>query len=260
MALVFLGGCDTNPSHYPKAQAKAILHPAPQDLGNLTGAQHIKQNNAHPASTQISSNYAGYTAQYEGNGNFSDVVGTWTMPAIHCSANETSEAAFWVGLTGKAQQPTIAQIATIGTCQNGQANYEVDWELYPALAQTITNPVQPGDQISATVSYQQGQFHLTMHDARQGWSFSTSQRGSATNATVAECITEAPTLVIGGTQRTITNLANFGQVNISCQANNTPIGSYTQLSQYQMVAGNAATSTSSLGPSGSDFTVIWQGK
>jgi hypothetical protein len=232
----------------------------PQDLGDLTDTQQIKPNKVHQASTQISSNYAGYTAQYEGNGNFSNIVGTWTMPTIHCSANETSEAAFWVGLTGRAQQPTIAQIATIGTCQKGQANYEADWELYPALAQTITNPIQSGDQISATVSYQKGRFHLTMHDSQQGWSFSTSQGGTATNATVAECITEAPTIVIGDTQRTITNLANFGQVNISCQANNTPIGNYTLLSQYQMVAGNATTSTSSLGASGSDFSVIWQGK
>ncbi len=209
---------------------------------------------------QISSNYAGYAAQETDGSSFTNITGSWIMPSIQCATHETSEAAFWVGLTGQSQQNTIAQIATLGICQGGQVRYEADWELFPALAQTIPHTIQPGDMISAGVSYTGGQFYLTLQDSQQNWSFSVNRPGSTISATVAECITEAPTLVVGGTQRSITNLANFDQVNITCQADNASIGSYGQLSQYQMIAENATASPSTPNNSDSSFNVTWQGK
>jgi len=211
------------------------------------------------SSAAVSSNYAGYVARQAGGSNFSSVESSWNMPAVTCSPGETSEVAFWTGLTGnQSQHNTIAQVAALASCQNGKASYGADWELFPATAQTIAHSVQPGDTISARVAYQNGQFQLTMHDAQQGWSFSVSRPGSASNAAVAECITEAPTLIHANSQHNITDLANFGRVNMSCQADNTPIGTYPQLSQYQMIAANATASTSGLDSSGSNFSVTWQ--
>ncbi|HEY4384876.1 MAG TPA: G1 family glutamic endopeptidase [Ktedonobacteraceae bacterium] len=235
-----------------------IITSTHEHIVNPDGQRH---GSVRSSSAAVSSNYAGYIAQQAGGSNFSSVESSWNMPTVTCSPGETSEVAFWTGLTGnQSQHNTIAQVAVIASCHSGRASYGADWELFPATAQTIAHTVQPGDTISARVAYQNGQFQLTMHDAQQGWSFSVNRPGSASNATVAECITEAPTLIQAGTQHNITDLANFGRVNMSCQADGTPIGAYPQLSQYQMIAANATASTSGLNSSGSEFSVTWQGK
>jgi Peptidase A4 family len=268
--LVFFGGySQPQPQvHASESEKGSIIRhsnlPIDQHRHDLNSILSVQQSgfNWEPLSYNseaMSSNYAGYEV-HQGSGNFSTVSGSWTMPTVKCPLKQSSEAAFWVGLTGRGGQSTIAQVATIGSCQNGQALYEADWELFPATAQVIDNPIRPGDNLSATVTYGNGTFHLALSDVQQAWSFSIAQSGNASNASIAECITEAPTLVSGGTQTGITNLANFGSVSMSCLADEAPIGSYSELFQYQMIAENAIGSTSALDSAGSNFSVTWEGK
>src|SRR5206468_5063815 len=47
--------------------------------------------------TAVSLNWAGYAAS---GTTFTDVKGTWTLPAVTCSKNQLQIASFWVGIDG----------------------------------------------------------------------------------------------------------------------------------------------------------------
>ena len=90
--------------------------------------------------TAVSLNWAGYAAS---GTTFTDVKGTWTLPAVTCSKNQLQIASFWVGIDGFTS------------------------------SNVIPLSVNPGDTVSAEVSASGTAFTLTITVGTQ--QFSTTQ-------------------------------------------------------------------------------------
>jgi hypothetical protein len=123
-------------------------------------------------------------------------------------------------------------------------------------------PLRPGDSVTATVTFQQGKFHLVIDDPKERAHFSTTQTGQVSDTSVAECIAEAPTIIDNPATNGghVAQLTNFGTVSIFCQLNNNePIANGPEDILYQMQtdAGIAKVTTSNLDQAGSTFTVQW---
>lgn len=210
--------------------------------------------------TQPSDIYAGYAAvdlnqfiQYK------NVTTRWTVPQAHCSPGENSDSAIWAGMTGISENSKLAQLGTESACRSGFPQYFAWWEVFPDPFVPISETVKPGDSVTANVIFQNGQFQLLINDSRQGWHFSITQAGTASDTVVAECIAEAPTILTGPNtnQGYIAQLTDFATVSIFCQVNDGPIGNGPQNVLYQMGTSSVKATTSSLDPAGSIFTVQW---
>jgi hypothetical protein len=212
--------------------------------------------------TQPNDIYAGYAATDLGQmtASYTEVTARWQVPAVQCGPGETSDSAIWVGMTGISDRSKLAQIATESGCNSGIPFYDAGWEMFPAPVVFISKPVNPGDKVTATVSFQNGEFRLSMDDPNEGWHFATTQPDVASDTAIAECITEAPTVTNEATNQSyVARLSDFGQVSIFCQINaNHPIGDGPQNILYQMVGnGGPKATTSDLDPTGATFTVQW---
>jgi len=231
--------------------AENIINPA----GTLSGVVRYVE----PYTNDI---YAGYAAWQRGNPvayQYSEVTAKWIVPPVHCSPGENSQVAIWAGLAGTSAGSKLIQIATLSQCRYGYPRYEADWEIYPDNSAILipNHPITSGDEITATVSFSNGTFKLFMEDANK-WNFSLTQAGSSSNTQMAECILEAPTLLING-QKQVAALTNFGVVSIQCEADNEPIANGPQDIRYQMeTKGVAKATTSLLDNDGAGFTVQWK--
>jgi len=155
-----------------------------------------------------SSNWAGYAAT-GGSGAFTSVASSWVQPAGHCNGGN-QYAAFWVGLDGYSSS-TVEQIGTEVDCVDGAAQYYAWYELYPGTSVNFANPVQPGDHLTGSVSYQgSDQFKLTLADTTQNWTQSLTKTLTGAQRSSAEVITEAPADSTGTLP-----LTNFGSVGFS---------------------------------------------
>ena len=104
-------------------------------------------------------------------------------------------SAFWVGLDGY-NSTSVEQLGTDSDCDSGTSSYYAWYEMYPNPSVTLPSqyPVQPGDQMSASVTANAAgtSFTLAIKDATAGWSYSTAQTGSGFARSSAEVIAEAP--------------------------------------------------------------------
>jgi hypothetical protein len=202
------------------------------------------------ATATTSENWSGYAAT---GGQFTSVSAAWTQPAVTCTAQETFSS-FWVGLDGDGTQ-TVEQTGTEADCAGGTAAYSGWYEMFPADPVTYSNPVQPGDAMSASVTTSgNGTFTLTLTDQTQGWNQVTTQTSATAQLGSAEVIAEAPSSTTG-----VLPLSNFGTVNFSAAtANGAPIGNSANLTQLTMVsAGGATEATPSALTGGNAFAVTW---
>jgi Peptidase A4 family len=214
-----------------------------------------------PQTTDI---YAGYAAtDFARQTTYQKVTGHWIVPRANCSPGENSASSVWVGMTsGASVQSTLAQLGADSDCDFGTPQYFMWWEMYPEPSVPLDLVVQPGDSITATVAFQQNQFHLSIDDPQAQFHFSVAKSGKASDTSIAECITEAPTIVDDPftNQGHVAQLTDFGSVNISCQLNNNePIAYGPQDVLYQMKTSHniAKAITSNLDQVGSSFTVQW---
>ena len=208
--------------------------------------------------------YAGYAAtDFVRPAPYHKVIGRWTVPPAQCSPGETSASAIWVGMTsGASDQSLLAQLGTDSDCQAGAPLYFMWWEMFPAPSVPLDQPLQAGDTVTATVTFQQGEFQLSIDAPKEGVHFSTTQAGRVSDTSIAECIVEAPTIIDDPATNTghVAQLTNFGQVSILCQLNNNePIADGPQdvLFQMQTNAGISKAVTSALDQAGTTFTVQW---
>jgi hypothetical protein len=171
------------------------------------------------------------TSRSDGCQSISQVMGSWTVPAITCPSApfqyEDQLQANWVGIDG-LNDTTVEQTGSIGECFEGVAYYNVWYELYPentvvegpssCLNNNIGCP-RAGDHISASVTVTpagQGEdaYKVTLTDLNSpANSFSVTQ-DCATNVCFddsADWIVERPTFPVTG----ITPLADFGQTSFS---------------------------------------------
>ena len=182
----------------------------------ISHAPRVVTGNPHGnVNTWSASNWSGYAET--GNG-LTGVSGSWTVPSVQSSSSATYSSV-WVGVDG-FNNSNLIQTGTEEDFYNGAAHYNAWWEILPAAETPLSNPVSPGDQMSAsiyetsaTVSTGGRFFHRTEHvwsitisDSTRNWSFNTQQAygGSGTSA---EWIVEAPQ--VGGRIATLAHYS-FG--------------------------------------------------
>lgn len=199
-----------------------------------------------------SSNWSGYAA-YGAAGSFSSVAGSWTQPAVSCTA-QNRYSSYWVGLDGY-NTSTVEQLGTEGDCVSGAPRYYAWFEMYPRRSSLIGLTVTPSHTYSASVVAQgRGDFSLQLTDATTGASFSTVEKLNSAGRASAEAVVEAPS---GGQ---VLPLANFGAASFAgVTVNGAPIGSFapnldpiTMVNPYGMKA-----TPSTLDSTGKRFSVTW---
>src|SRR6185312_8402845 len=87
--------------------------------------------------------------------------------------------------------------------------------MYPAAPVYFTNPVSPGDSITASVTFSGTQtYTLVLKDTTKGWTQTITQNQSGLDRSSAEVITEAPS------SGSVLPLANFGTINYTASSDN----------------------------------------
>jgi hypothetical protein len=211
-----------------------------------------------------SSTWAGYAVvtsiSSPQEGVVSDVNGSWTVPAVDCSATPTAYASFWIGIDGYFSN-TVEQIGTESDCSSGSGIYYAWYEMYPAYAVDLNMKISPGDAVSAEVQYLGGgSFNLTVTDTKTGTSSSTTQKPTSAARSSAEWIAEAPSS--GGMRLP---LADFGTVTFQgAQATlnghaGTISDSAWQHDRIDLVSpsGSSKPIASALSTDGTSFSVEW---
>ena len=228
-----------------------------------------------------SSNWAGYAVENyslvtHGNhqkqtavsNDVSSVAGTWVVPSVGQSPNYSGStwSSCWVGIDGYSDS-TVEQIGTEQDydATTGTSSYYAWYEMYPAPYYTINEPVNPGDTITASVTWVTGNtFDLTISDTGPSttWNYTTTQtlpNGSTALRQSAECIAEAPSSING-----VLPLADFGQVQFSgVQANGAAFDSaspsWSTVDPITMIDGTSQASPTSLtdNQGSNSFNVTW---
>jgi hypothetical protein len=156
----------------------------------------------HVDGSYDSTNWSGYAAT---GTNFTQVTGTWKVPASTCAKGSSTEyAAFWIGLDGWTSS-SVEQTGTDSDCSNGTPSYYAWYEFYPEpsyYAGRLTN-LSPGDIMTSSVTYNAAktQFTAVITDTTSGISFTTTftpaKRTAAPARSSAEWIAEAPSVEVG---------------------------------------------------------------
>jgi hypothetical protein len=196
-----------------------------------------------------SSNWSGYAAT---GAKFTSVSASWTQPYAICGAGQTA-ASFWVGIDGDGSQ-TVEQIGAYSNCTAANVPQYYAWfEMYPNPAYKTSYPVVPGDAMSASVSVDRvGRFTLSITDATQHWTASTTQRSTTAQQVSAEVIAEAPSNSSG-----IVPLTDFGSVTFTnAKANGASLETLSP-DRIDMVSGGVTKASTGPIANGS-FSVTWQ--
>jgi hypothetical protein len=202
--------------------------------------------------TVESTNWSGYAAT-GGNGAFTSVSGTWTEPTAHCSSRSDQYAAFWVGLDGYSSD-SVEQTGTDSDCDGTTPDYYGWYEMYPAYPVYFSNPVSPGDSITASVTFSgTDTYTLKLSDTTQGWTQKITKNQSGLARSSAEVITEAPSSNSG-----VLPLADFGTVSYAGSSDNGSSMGGQHPTEIVMVdnRGRDKDSTSSISSSGG-FSNTW---
>ena len=171
------------------------------------------------AGSSVSSNWAGYVAvpSAKVGSSFSSVSGTWTVPAVSCTAGRPTYSAAWVGLGGFHENASaLEQIGTNAECNRaGTAVYSTWYELVPAGPVNLRVGVHAGDQMIASVTAKGKHVTLRIRDLSTGASISETKRASKLDASSADWIVEAPASCSNSGRCTILPLAKFESVAFS---------------------------------------------
>lgn len=168
----------------------------------------------------VSANWAGYVAVLSakgGSSRFSAVAGSWTEPAVSCTAGRESFSAAWVGLGGYREDArSLEQIGSDADCaKSGQALYSLWYELLPAAPVELELPVHAGDRLEASVSVAGKAVTLRVSDVSTGEHFTSTRHAASVDASSAEWIVEAPSGCASANACSVLPLANFGAVDFS---------------------------------------------
>jgi hypothetical protein len=164
------------------------------------------------AATKLSTNWAGYVVSPRHARAFTSVSGTWTVPATTCTSGQSGYSAVWVGLGGYRQSSKrLEQVGSESDCDSrGRPVYAAWWEIVPAAPVSIQIGVHPGDTVSASATVAGHAVTLRLRDLTSGKRFSTTRRVSATDASTADWIVEAPSVCQSSGSCSTLALADFG--------------------------------------------------
>jgi hypothetical protein len=242
----------TVPSLFSPGSVAAAPHVGMTSSPTAHSAPRIHVHDGHGGGNSTSTNWSGYATT--GN-RYTSVAGNWTEPTASCSAGQTAFSSFWVGIDGDTTN-TVEQTGTDADCSSGTPTYFAWFEMFPKFPVDLSNPVAPGDSLSASVTTNSsGSFTLTISDATQNWSFTTKQSSKKARLGSAEWIAEAPS-GSGG----VLPLADFGTVNFSsCTANGANISANPNVDEIVMVTSSGTVKAQPSGLSGGNaFSVTWQ--
>lgn len=203
----------------------------------------------HRITDSTSTNWSGYAVT---GSKYTSVSASWTEPSVSCSG--TAYSSFWVGLDGDTSS-TVEQTGTDADCSGSTPQYYAWYEMYPKYPVNLSNPVQPGDKLSASVTTNgKGAFTLTISDSTQGWTNTTNAKLRGASLSSAEVIAEAPSSRSG-----VLPLADFGTVNFTgATANGTAFNNLSGLDPITMASGSTVKAQPSSMSSGGNFSVTWQ--
>jgi hypothetical protein len=209
---------------------------------------------AHGIKNQAeSTNWSGY-AVTGSNGAFSSVSASWTEPTATCTSRRADQyAAFWVGLDGYSSD-SVEQTGTDSDCDGTSPDYYGWYEMYPADPVYFSNPMSPGDHISASVTFSGTKtYTLVLTDSTQGWTQTITKSESGLDRSSAEVITEAPSSESG-----VLPLADFGTINYTASSDNGSSMGTQSPTAIVMInnSGQDKDSTSSMSSSGA-FSNTW---
>jgi hypothetical protein len=162
-------------------------------------------------------NWSGYAVTACGSCHLRYVAADFTLPRVNCANSpDGSWDSFWVGLDGWTTG-TVEQDGIDAECSGGGVSYYVFTEMYPAGPLVYQLAAQAGDNIEASVYYDQSArvWSLAVDDTTAGASATVSAScaaGASCYNRSAEVITEAPCCTTAGAPLA---LADFGQVNYS---------------------------------------------
>lgn len=196
-----------------------------------------------------STNWSGYAVT---GSRFTSVSSSWTEPTATCSA--TAYSSFWVGLDGDTSN-TVEQTGTDADCSGKTPQYYAWYEMYPKYPVNFSNPVKPGDTLTASVTTNgSGSFTLKISDTTQKWSQTVSAKLKSAKLASAEIIAEAPSSSSG-----VLPLANFGTVSFSgASANGSLLTTSTpHIDPITMQSGSTVKAQPSSISSGA-FSVAWK--
>jgi len=261
--LAVAGGADAATAA-PAAHAVAASHPGTTSVrpggaksGFVPGGVMQRPGGASARQRSVknqaeSTNWSGY-AVTGSDGAFNSVSSSWTEPAASCSRG-TQYAAFWVGLDGY-NSDSVEQTGTDSDCSGSTPDYYGWYEMYPADPVYFNNPVEPGDSMSASVTFDGGSstYTLTLTDNTEGWTQQEQEQESGLANSSAEVITEAPSSESGPLP-----LADFGTVNYGdSTVNGSSMDSQNPTSIIMVgQSGDQLDSTGSMDGAG-DFSNTW---
>ncbi|MCL4436228.1 MAG: G1 family endopeptidase [Thaumarchaeota archaeon] len=213
----------------------------------------------------VSSNWSGYAVETNlaspQMGSVSDVKGSWTVPAVDCSATPSAYSSFWVGIDGYASS-TVEQTGTDSDCSSGVPKYYAWYEMYPKFPVNLKMTISPGDLMTGEVQFiGKGSFRITITDTTTGATFTTTQKSTRAQRSSAEWVAEAPSSSGG-----VLPLANFGTVNFqNAQVTINGITGTINNGTWQNDAitmttqsGTVKAQPSALSTDGSSFSVTWR--
>jgi hypothetical protein len=169
---------------------------------------------AVPPTVTTDLNWGGYAAATDFNNPqpvISGVSGSWTVPEVAVSQNDTFSA-IWVGIGGTFGI-TLIQTGTEQDCVNGVVSYYAWYELLPDISVTIpTVNVSPGDTISASITLSDSTVNLwtiSLSDLANGQNFRQDFFYNSSRLS-AEWVVERPYV-----NNVLTQLADFSLITFS---------------------------------------------
>jgi hypothetical protein len=204
---------------------------------------------------------------------FSTVSASWTVAAVTCTSKAASYSMSWIGIDGYFTS-TVEQDGTEADCLGKVPTYDAWFEMDGDSAvnsgdevelSPSTNPVVPGDVMSASVNLVGTSWTLAISDASTAhtdWSFTKTITFTGGKATGVEWIVGRPWFC--STSCSLTPLADYGSLtftNASATTSTGSTGSITIKPNVEMEMTNYSTVLALptvLMHSGSSFTDNWQ--
>jgi hypothetical protein len=208
-------------------------------------------------------NWAGYADGSKTAGTFTSVSGSWTVPALTCTA-EDRVSSQWVGLDGFTDS-TVEQDGTVSQCFEDKTLYYSWYEMYPNGAVEVGKSVAAGDSISASVTRSSSSYTLKLTDSTHTANSFTETGTCATTTCLdesAEWITERPDFASTGIVpeakfKTVT----FSAASVTADGKTTTLAGYAGTKYDITCLDSTATydivATSSL-TGGNSFTNTWK--
>jgi hypothetical protein len=239
--------------------------------GTATSAPATLTVTQEPTSAP-SSNWSGYA---DTGATFTGISGSWTVPTVTCVGSSTSYSSEWIGIDGYSSG-SVEQDGTEMDCMSGTPQYDAWYEMFgdtdinggdEVALSSDSNPVAPGDVISASVSVVNNMWTLSLADVSSvhfGWSFSTPVPIYFPAAeSSAEWVLERPEICNQGC--VLTSLADFGTSDFTnAQATSTqgsgPIDVFAN-DEIDMLGNtnNVLAAPTFLNGAGTSFTDTWSG-